>query len=116
MPLTALPVLTSNRFAASVLTTAGGTAADTVNFNSFSNDGSTIVIATNSDGAVTRNVTVPVPITTDGTQTTTSRAYAIPFGVAWILGPFPTAIYGTTVEIRGDNTALKFNAVRVATG
>lgn len=116
MPLTALNVLTSNRFAASILTTAGGTAADTVNFNSFSNDGNTIVIATNSDGAVTRNVTVPVPGTVDGSQAVTSRAYAIPFGVAWIIGPFPTSIYGTNVEIRGDNTALKFNVVRVAAG
>jgi hypothetical protein len=112
MPLTALTVTTSSRFAASVLPASSGTAADTVNFNSFANDGNTIVIATNTDGAVTRNVTVPVPVTTDS-STTSSKTYAIPFGVAWILGPYPTSIYGSTVEIRGDNANLKFNAVRV---
>ncbi len=115
MPLTALNVLTSNRLAASVLTTAGGTAADTVNFNSFSNDGNTIVIATNSDGAVTRNVTVPIPGLVDG-KAVASQTYAIPFGVAWIIGPFPTNIYGTTTEIRGDNANLKFNVIRVPVG
>lgn len=114
MALTALTVTTSSRFAASILPATSGTAADTVNFNGFSNDGNTIVIATNTDGAVTRNVTVPVPGTVDGTQTITSRTHAIPFGVAWILGPYPVATYGSTVEIRGDNVALKFNVIRVA--
>lgn len=112
MPLTALTVSTSSRFAASVLPAANGTAADIVNFNSFANDGNTIVLATNTDGSVTRNVTVPVPVTTDS-STTTSKAYAIPISTTWILGPYPTSIYGSTVEIRGDNANLKFNVVRV---
>jgi hypothetical protein len=111
MPLTALNVSTSSRFAASVLPASNGTAADTVNFNSFANDGNTIVLAANTDGAVTRNVTVPVPVTTDS-STTSNKTYAIPFGVTWILGPYPVSIYGSTVEIRGDNAALKFNVVR----
>jgi hypothetical protein len=113
MPLTALTVTTSNRLAAAVLPASNGTAADTVNFNSFQNDGKTIVLAANTDGAVTRNVTVPIPGLVDG-KAVASQTYAIPFGVTWVIGPFPTSIYGSTTEIRGDNVAMKFNVVRVA--
>jgi hypothetical protein len=49
MPLTALTVTTSSRSPRPVLPASGGTAADIVNFNSFANDGNTIVLATNTD-------------------------------------------------------------------
>jgi len=112
MPLTALTVTTSSRVTPPVLPTSGGTAADPTNFNSFANDGNTLVLVTNNDGSVTRNVTVPVPVSVDGTQTVTSRTHAIPITQCWVFGPYPVAIYGSTVEFRGDNANLKFNVVR----
>ena len=113
MPLTALTVSTSSRTAAAVLPASNGTAADVANGNSFANDGNTIVLATNTGSTVTRNVTIPLALTVDG-QTPASKTYAIPISTTWILGKYDPTIYGSTVQINGDNAELKFNVVRVA--
>ena len=112
MALTALTVTTSSRFTPATLPASSGTAADIVNFNSFANDGNTIVIATNTD-ASTRNLTVPVPGTVDSDRTITSRTHPITAAQVLLCGPYPVSTYGSTVEFRADNALVKFNVVRL---
>ena len=114
MALTALTVTDSSRSSVVALPATNGTVADVANGNSFANNGQVVVHATNTGSTVVRNVTVPLAITVDS-RVPQARAYAIPIGVTWILGPFDATNYGTTVQINGDNAELKFNCVRLGT-
>ena len=113
MALTPLTVTISSRSSIVTLPATSGTVADVANGNSFANDGNTIVLATNTGSTVVRNVTIPLVLNTDG-QAPASKTYAIPIGVTAVLGKYDPTIYGSTVQINGDNAELKFNVVRVA--
>lgn len=88
-----------------------GTAADVVNGNSIANDGRVIVIATNSNASVIRNVIVTATGTVDGLVPAV-RTSPIPVSSSIILGPWDVGNYSTTLQLSGDNaTDVKFQIV-----
>lgn len=86
-------------------------AADVTNGNSVVNDGRIVVIASNSNGAVIRNVIVTPTGTVDGLAAAT-RTSPIPVSSSILLGPWDVGNYSTTLQISGDNaTDVKFQVL-----
>lgn len=101
------------------LTRAAATAApaevtaDAVNGNSYVNGPTTFVFVRNAHATLTKNVTVSVLVTIDGTTTATvAKTYTLPAnmaaGVYREIGPFPADKYGDNVLINGESTDIKF--------
>lgn len=89
-----------------------GTAADTVNGNSVTNDGSVLLIADNTDTA-SHTVTIALPGKVDG-QTVASRTVTIAAGTTSILGPYPPQYYGSSLAITCDAATVTLAAVHVS--
>lgn len=90
------------------------TTGDATNNHSVVNDGKTLLLARNTNGASTdRTVTVHVTRTVDG-QAVASRSYPVAAGKTKALGPFPPADYGDTLLVDVDNAELMLRAIRFA--
>jgi hypothetical protein len=88
-----------------------GTLADVTNGNSIANDGRIVVIATNSNASIIRNVIVTATATVDGLLPAT-RTSPIPVSSSILLGPWDIGNYSTTLQISGDNaTDVKFQVI-----
>lgn len=110
MARTALTVTAASK-AGTVLPAA--TAADVANGNSFPNDGKTIVLATNTNGASTaRTVTITVTGAIDGFAPA-PRTISVAAGTTRILGPYETTNYSSTLQISGDHAELTFQVIRL---
>lgn len=108
MPRTAITATQATR-AGTVLPAA--TAGDAVNGNSVANDGRTVLIVKNT-GASSRNLVIQTVRSIDGLAAPT-RTEAIPAGETQVVGPFPSADYGDTLNFDAAHAELTINAVRV---
>lgn len=89
------------------------TTGDASNFHYVPNDGATFLLVRNSNGASTARVlTVLINSTVDG-QAVTSRTYSIAAAASKYIGPFPTSIYGTQLNLNPDNAELRITAFNV---
>lgn len=86
---------------------------DATNFHSFNNDGSVVLLARNSGATVTRTVTLRYTGVVDG-QAIVARTVAIPISVSRYIGPFPTDVWGQTVNIDVDNAELRLSTYHIA--
>lgn len=85
---------------------------DATNNHSFSNDGEVFLLARNSAATATRTVTLRIAQTVDN-QAVTSRTVAVPISVSRYIGPFPTDVWGQTVNVDVDHADLKLSAYHV---
>ena len=111
MPRTSITAAQASR-AGTVLPAA--TAGDAVNGNAIANDGRTVLIVKNTNGAATaRTITFQTakPVVDDLTKPT--RSETIPAGETQVFGPFPPTDYGTPLNFNVDNAELTVQAVRV---
>lgn len=107
MPATALTSTTQSRTVSNgVDLTAAGTAVDSVNDNTFQNDGTTLLRVRNTNAA-TRTLTVCFAsqsvdgIALPSSPDTRGQTYVIPATTGdRLIGPFPVSIYGTTVTLK----------------
>lgn len=90
------------------------TTGDATNFHYVPNDGSTILLVRNSNGASTARVlTVRIATVVDG-QAVTSRTYSIAAAASRYIGPFDVATYGAQLLLDPDNAELKILALQVS--
>src|SRR5262245_36119227 len=83
---------------------------DSTNNHSLVNNGKCCVEVNNTHGVSTAHtVTVHVAETVDG-QSVTSRTYSINAGKTLRIGPWPTKIYGSTVNIDVNSTEFHLTA------
>lgn len=88
-------------------------AGDAVNGNSIANDGRTVLIVKNTNGASTaRTITFQTSRTVDG-LTNPTRQESIPAGETQVIGPFPPTDYGTTLAFDVSNAEVTIQAIRV---
>lgn len=92
---------------------AAETNGDPVNNHTVANDGRTVLLVRNANGAaVARTLTVRLAGTRDG-QAITPRTYSIPAAASRYIGPFDTTNYGSSVQVDVDNAELKLSAYRL---
>ena len=101
MARTALSKVTASSYGDGVAD-AGFEAVDQPNGNSFVNTGKTILIVTRSGGAVTPTFALSASKYTANDAITKTPNTPIADGNYGIYGPFPTAIYGATVNVDYD--------------
>jgi hypothetical protein len=70
--------------------------SDTVNGNSFTNDGHTWAILNNLQGTVPCTVTIKVPHVLDGDLPVASRVIDLAIGEVKVAGPFDQSIFNQT--------------------
>lgn len=108
-----VPVTTASRSSASGALPAA-TTGDATNNHSVANNGKVYLILKNTNGASTsRTATVKNQTSADGLASTTHRVYTIPAGEEWIRGPFPTAVYGTLLELDVSHAEVTIRAIQV---
>lgn len=112
MPATNIALKEATR--ATALTIATGTAADTVNNNTWNNDGSTVLICKNT-GASPYTVSVQPTATVDG-QTAATKSITVTAGDQVAFGPFPTQFYGTAPVVTCQNVAITIVPLHVTRG
>lgn len=111
MPRIAIPVTTITR--AGVAPPAEIT-GDTVNHHSVAgNDGNVFLTIRNNGSTVTRTATAVFASTVDG-QTTPGKPMPVPLSSTRHYGPFPVALYGTTLNVDVDNAELRLLAYRLS--
>jgi hypothetical protein len=103
MPVTALTKTTAAAWAYGIAD-AGFQAVDQANSNNFVNTGKTIFLLTRSGGSVNPTfAAIPASkYNMNGAPTTYTPATPVTTGKIGVYGPFPTAIYGTTVQVGYD--------------
>lgn len=111
MPRGTIAVTTSDR-AGSALPVA--TVGDPTNGHTIANDGRTLLLVENTGSTVARVVTLQMSRAVDGLTLTGSRTVSVATGVTRLLGPYPTADYGTALLVDVDNAELKIRAIRSA--
>lgn len=110
MPRTSITAAQASR-SGTVLPTAA--AGDAVNGNSIANDGRTVLLVKNTNGAATaRTITFTTAKSVDG-LTAPVRSETIPAGETQVFGPFPPTDYGTTLAFNVDNAELTVQSIRV---
>lgn len=107
MPRLTLPVTTITR---SGVAPAAETNGDPANNHQVPNDGRTVLLVRNSNGAATaRTLTVVIQGAIDGFAPA-PRTYSIAAGASRYIGPFDPAIYGSLMQVNVDNAELKLSA------
>lgn len=111
MPATALTVAQGAAHGAGIADSAFQ-AVDNVNDNSFANDGETVLLV-NCQNAGGVTPTLRIPASTYSGNTAVNKALgAIANTKIATLGPFPTAVFGTTVTV-GWSTGTSITAAPV---
>jgi hypothetical protein len=106
----AIPVTIISRTGVAPVAETNG---DPVNNHTVANDGRTVLLVRNSNGAaVARTLTVRLSGAVDG-QGITPRTYSIPAAASRYIGPFGTTEYGTSMQVDVDNAELKLSAYRI---
>lgn len=95
MPSTNIPVKSHTALAGDQL--GAGVTADPANGNNFLNDGNTLLLVFGV--TATKTLTVVTSGTVNGLAIADHAPRSIAVGEYHVLGPFPTSLYGTTVEI-----------------
>ncbi|MEU5149728.1 hypothetical protein AB0G42_21425 [Streptomyces yangpuensis] len=88
------------------------TTGDVANGHVVANDGNTGLLVKNTGSTSARNVTFRLFKTVDG-QAVTPRTESVPVGLTYLFGPFPTAEYGSQLEVDVSHAELTLQAVRV---
>jgi uncharacterized protein YaaQ len=102
MPVTALTKTTAAAYAHGVVD-AGFQAVDLANDNNFVNTGKTLFLLTRTGGSVNPTFkAIAASKYTNGLAATRVPATPVTTGKIGVYGPFPTAIYGTTVQVGYD--------------
>ena len=103
MPVTALTKVTAVAYGKGIKD-AGFQAVDQSNDNNFVNTGKTLLLVTRTGGAVTATIKAIAAskFTLDGAATTKALDAPIADGKIGVFGPFPVAIYGTSVQVGYD--------------
>ena len=102
MPATALTKVTAAAYAHGVAD-SGFQAVDAVNDNTFVNTGNTVLLLTRTGGGVAPTFkSIAASKYTIGIAATRVPATPVAAGKIGFYGPFPTAIYGTTVTVGYD--------------
>ena len=92
---------------------AAETNGDAVENHTVANNGRTVLLVRNSNGAATvRTLTVRLSGTVDG-QAITSRTYPIAAGASRYIGPFDTTRYGSSMLVDVDHAELKLSAYSI---
>lgn len=92
---------------------AAETNGDPVNNHTVANDGRTILLVRNANGAATDyDLTVHLQGSVDG-QTIDPKVYTIAAGASRYIGPWPTTRYGTSMQVDVENAELKLSAYRI---
>lgn len=91
---------------------------DAANNHTFTNDGRVCLLARNSAGTATRNVTNVIAQNSIDGQTVTNPTVAVPVNSAKVIGPFPPALYNPPTDpgqcyINVDHADLKLQAFRI---
>lgn len=111
MPRVDVPVTTTARTATALPAETNG---DATNGHSFTNDGRTIILARNSSGASTRTLTeIFATAAAVDSQAPTSRVVTLGVSETHVLGPFPTAWYGTTMNFDVSHADVKLRTVKL---
>ncbi len=107
---TQLAVTSVNR-SALVAVPAPSVAGDVANGNFCLNDGATVLIVLNGDGAATHTLTVTPAAGVDG-LTAGPRSYTLPISAVrqWA-GPFPLQFYGSQLAFNVDSALVSVQAV-----
>lgn len=88
-----------------------GAASDNVNHNSVVNDGSTWLLIANTGGS-TGTVAVAIAETVDG-MAVPARSYSVAASAAIWAGPFPTSIYGRSLDLLPSASTMHIAAVKI---
>ncbi|WP_030670653.1 hypothetical protein [Streptomyces rimosus] len=110
MPRVSIPVTQITRAGVAPATEVNG---DATNNHSVNNDGSVWLEVRNSGSTVSRTVSALFASTVDGVAVP-AKTWSIPTSASRRIGPFPTRLYGTTLQIDVDNAELKLSAYKVA--
>ncbi|MEU2724064.1 hypothetical protein [Streptomyces smyrnaeus] len=86
-------------------------AGDAVNGNAIQNDGRTVLLVNNT-GVSSHDITFHTTRSIDGLAAPT-RVEAIPASETQVIGPFPPADYGSTLNIDVADAELTIQAIRV---
>lgn len=108
MTATAIPVTQVSR---SGTASVAGTAGDTVNGNSVANDGKVWLELGNSGGVSHTCTVTPAALGADG-LTLGTKVITIPAGGSYRTDVWPTAIYGTQLQLTVDNVAVTISPYR----
>jgi hypothetical protein len=106
MPATAVTV---NPITTTGLTKPSAVACDNVNGNSAVNGGTTWLELTSSAGGT---VTFPYAVTVDG-QAVASRVVSFTGAQTKLVGPFPTAYYGTALTFTASVSTITYIAYQL---
>lgn len=110
MPRVAVPVTAISRAG---VAPAAETNGDATNNHTVANDGKTIMLVRNANGAATaRTLTVRLSGAVDG-QGISPKTYSIAAAASRYIGPFPVGSYGSTMQVDVDNADLKLSAYRI---
>ena len=102
MPATALTKVTAAAYAHGIAD-AGFQAVDQPNTNTFANTGRTLLLLTRTGGSVAPTFSaIGASKYTLGIAATRVPATPVTAGKIGVYGPFPTAIYGSTVTVSYD--------------
>lgn len=88
-----------------------GVASDNVNHNSIANDG-TVFLLLNNTGGSTATVTVAISETVDGI-TVPARSYSVAAAAITWAGPFPTSVYGRSLDVLPSASTVHIAAVKM---
>lgn len=108
MPRVAIPVTQFTRAGVAPPAEVNG---DPVNHHSLANSGKAGIIVRNA-GASERILTIRYPAGPDA-RAVSPRDIPVPAGATRWVGPFPTNIFGTTVDIDVAHADLKLSAIRI---
>ena len=90
---------------------SGGASADASNGNTFANDGATLLVVRTTGTAVTPSVAYAQ--TLDGIQPSPRALTAAATTATTVYGPFPPAVYGTSVTVTWSvGTGVTFFALQ----
>lgn len=102
--------ITVNQITRAGTTLASETTGDASNNHQCANNGGVFVLAHNT-GAGARTVTFVIQKTVDSV-TPTPVAHSLAAGATKLFGPFPTSIYGTTLQINVEHAEMKLAAYK----
>lgn len=111
MPRVAIPVTQITRAGVAPATEVNG---DPTNNHAVDNDGGMWIEARNSGTTTARTVSARFSHTVDGV-TVDAKTWSIPSSATRRIGPFPTRLYGTSLQLDVDNAELKLSAYHLAT-
>lgn len=88
-----------------------GEAADPTNGDTVANNGNTVLIVNNTDGAASHTVTVNLARTVDG-QAATPLTWTLAAGAERVAALGPATFYGSNVSLEADSALVTYRCLR----